>query len=394
MVFVRATIVEEAGWHLARSATIAIRYAAVRRQTAPAPGAPETQVLDYQSTAAVLIPLIATSYALIFAGQAAMRAYNEFDAARANNDFSSLPALHASLAGAKAASTWAAADGAEAARRACGGHGYSALSGLPQLFASYVQNVTWEGDNNVMCLQAARFAVKAELAARAKGGGVRGGLAAAAPVAGPGRAAASVVALLRARASSLLADATDALLAAGGGAATFAGPAWNATTGALVAAARAGAEADLAATLDATVEAAAADGRLPPREAGVMRTVARLFALGHAVDGAGDVVSAGAAAPAFARAARAALAADLAALRPAAVALVDAFSLPDYLLDSALGASDGDVYRRLFAGAAPSPLSATPEGAGWAPVLRDLLAPTRRAAARAARAGKAPAARL
>ena len=39
------------------------------------------------------------------------------------------------------------------ARRACGGHGYSLLSGLPTLFTHYVQNVTWEGDNNVMLLQ-------------------------------------------------------------------------------------------------------------------------------------------------------------------------------------------------------------------------------------------------
>lgn len=45
------------------------------------------------------------------------------------------------------------ADGIEVARRTCGGHGYSALSGLPRLFASYVQNVTWEGDNNVLYLQ-------------------------------------------------------------------------------------------------------------------------------------------------------------------------------------------------------------------------------------------------
>ena len=41
----------------------------------------------------------------------------------------------------------------EAARRACGGHGYSLLSGLPTMFTHYVQNVTWEGDNNVMLLQ-------------------------------------------------------------------------------------------------------------------------------------------------------------------------------------------------------------------------------------------------
>ena len=44
MVFVRATIVEEAGWVLARSATIATRYSAVRRQTAPRPGEQEWQV--------------------------------------------------------------------------------------------------------------------------------------------------------------------------------------------------------------------------------------------------------------------------------------------------------------------------------------------------------------
>ena len=59
MVFVRATIVEEAGWVLARSATIATRYAAVRRQTAPRPGEREWQVLDYQNTAHDLLPLVA-----------------------------------------------------------------------------------------------------------------------------------------------------------------------------------------------------------------------------------------------------------------------------------------------------------------------------------------------
>lgn len=41
----------------------------------------------------------------------------------------------------------------ESCRRACGGHGYSLLSGLPTAFTHYVQNVTWEGDNNVMLLQ-------------------------------------------------------------------------------------------------------------------------------------------------------------------------------------------------------------------------------------------------
>lgn len=54
---------------------------------------------------------------------------------------------------AQALSTWITCDGIEACRRGCGGHGYSLLSGLPTLYASYVQNATWEGDNNVLCLQ-------------------------------------------------------------------------------------------------------------------------------------------------------------------------------------------------------------------------------------------------
>lgn len=38
----------------------------------------------------------------------------------------------------------------------------------------------------------------------------------------------------------------------------------------------------------------------------------------------------------------------LAVIRPQAVALVDGFKLPDYLLNSALGRDDGEVYRALF----------------------------------------------
>ena len=49
----------------------------------------------------------------------------------------------------------------------------------------------------------------------------------------------------------------------------------------------------------------------------------------------------------------------LAALRPDAVALVDAFGIEDYLLNSALGRADGDVYRALLTAARASPLNAT-----------------------------------
>ena len=43
-----------------------MRYAAVRRQTAAHAGDREVQVLDYQNTAADLLPLLAQAYALLF----------------------------------------------------------------------------------------------------------------------------------------------------------------------------------------------------------------------------------------------------------------------------------------------------------------------------------------
>ena len=419
MVFVRATIVEEAGWVLARAATIATRYAAVRRQTASGPGLPEAQVLDYQNVSAALLPLVAGAYALIFQGQAAMAAYRAFEAARDKGDFGGLPDLHGLLAGMKAVSTWMASDGAEAARRACGGHGYSALSGLPAIFLNYVQNVTWEGDNDVMCLQTARYLVKAFF--RAAGGGGpeggapspavaylgpaaraagRGGLAAvgaalAGPAAGGGPAplravpptTAGVVAVLRARAGVAVAAAAAGLVEASGGAAPrFEGPAWSGRAASLIAAARAHCEAALAASFVGGLDAVEAEGVLPPPALAALRRLASLFALGLAAAGAGDLLDAGVVSPGWGAAAREARFAVLASLRPDAVALVDAFGLPDYLLNSAIGAADGDVYRRLREAAGRAPFNATEEGPGWEGVLKPLLAPSERARAREARA--------
>jgi acyl-CoA oxidase len=116
--------------------------------------------MDYQNTSAALLPLVATSYVMHAMGQALWAAYEEYEAQRSQGRFDTLPELHALSSGLKAVVTSATADGIEAARRCCGGHAYSALSGLPTLFASYVQNCTWEGDNNVMLLQTARYVLK------------------------------------------------------------------------------------------------------------------------------------------------------------------------------------------------------------------------------------------
>ncbi|EIE26831.1 acyl-CoA oxidase [Coccomyxa subellipsoidea C-169] len=390
MVYVRATIVEGAGWALARSVTIAVRYAAVRRQTAAHAGELEVQVLDYQNTAADLLPLLASSYALIFMGKAGMAMYSEFEADRDRGNFDKLPELHAVLSGMKAVSTTIASDGMEAARRACGGHGYSLLSGLPTTFTHYVQNVTWEGDNNVMLLQTARYLVKQLLAARAgKAGGVGSAdytnnaeaeLRQRCPVASSRDWLDPAVqsAAFRHRSARLCVAATDLLASASGGQVAFEGQAWNGNTVDLIRLSRAHCFFVLHSTFADSVQRLSDEGTLPAPTIAALSKLVSLFALSTLSREAGDFLEDGYMTGQQVEWARRQYYGVLRALRPDAVGLADAFGLSDYLLNSALGRADGDVYRALLAAAQASPLNETEEGPAWHSVLKPRLTPRAR----------------
>ena len=60
-------------------------------------------------------------------------------------------------------------------------------------------------------------------------------------------------------------------------------------------------------------------------------------------------------------------------LRPDAVALVDSFGFEDYLLNSAIGRHDGDVYSALLEAAKRSKLNQTEEGPAWHDILKPVL---------------------
>lgn len=47
--------------------------------------------------------------------------------------------------------------GIEVCRMACGGHGYSRSSGLPDIYVTFTATCTYEGENTVMMLQTARY---------------------------------------------------------------------------------------------------------------------------------------------------------------------------------------------------------------------------------------------
>ncbi|KAG4930433.1 hypothetical protein JHK84_047414 [Glycine max] len=160
MVNVRQTIVSDASIALSRAVCIATRYSAVRRQFGSKKGGLETQVIDYKTQQARLIPLLASAYAFRFVGEWLKWLYMDVMKRLQTSDFSTLPEAHACTAGLKSFTTSATADGIEECRKLCGGHGYLCSSGLPELFAVYIPSCTYEGDNTVLLLQVARHLIK------------------------------------------------------------------------------------------------------------------------------------------------------------------------------------------------------------------------------------------
>jgi hypothetical protein len=56
-------------------------------------------VLDYGNVSGALLPLLASSYALIFMGHRMVQMYRDFEQSRDKGDFSALPELHALSSG-------------------------------------------------------------------------------------------------------------------------------------------------------------------------------------------------------------------------------------------------------------------------------------------------------
>lgn len=65
--------------------------------------------------------------------------------------------LHALSSAAKPVCTWAARDGIQECREACGGHGFLKLSTLGDLRNDNDPNCTYEGENNVLIQQASNW---------------------------------------------------------------------------------------------------------------------------------------------------------------------------------------------------------------------------------------------
>ncbi|WNG35169.1 acyl-CoA oxidase [Archangium violaceum] len=122
--------------------SIAVKYGDERRQFGPA-GAEEVRLLDYQAHQLRLLRPLATTYALDFALKYLVRRYVE----RTEEDAMQVEALAAGL---KAYASWHTTRTLQVTREACGGQGYLVANRLPSLKADTDVFATFEGDNTVL----------------------------------------------------------------------------------------------------------------------------------------------------------------------------------------------------------------------------------------------------
>jgi acyl-CoA oxidase len=174
MIQIRSRLVSDAYRTLAKACTIAIRYSIVRKQftlktKSHKSNNSEVCILTYPSQQYRLFTLLSSCYALNICGQSMssktkeykqyfMR--NQIDSGETEKLSSILSELHSTSAGLKALATWITLDGIERARKCCGGHGYHRLSGFYTLYNEYLPTCTYEGDNNILCLQVAHYLLK------------------------------------------------------------------------------------------------------------------------------------------------------------------------------------------------------------------------------------------
>lgn len=104
-----------------------------------------------------------------------------------------------------------------------------------------------------------------------------------------------------------------------------------------------------------------------------LQRIAVLFCLSTLEQEASDFLTSGYIVPAQALMIKQHLISVLKSIRPDVVALVDAFGFPDYLLNSALGEGEGDVYEKMAAMAEKEPLNQSAVAEGYQSYIRPLI---------------------
>ncbi|NWU63567.1 ACOX2 oxidase, partial [Pterocles burchelli] len=343
---------------LMKACTIAVRYSVVRRQSKLKPGEEEAKILDYQTQQEKLLPQLAAAYAFHFISDYLQELFDKSYTEIQRKNFNTLPELHAFSSGFKALVTQYCTSAVEICLRACGGHGYSLLSGLPSLYTKILASCIYEGENTILLLQTARFLTKCFSAAHA-GQPVPPSvmyLAAGKPGTCPAR---NKLDFLRpdiyteayqhtaVRLISSTAAKLQDLIQSG----VQEHDAWNQCTVQLAQAAKAHCHYITVKNFAETVEKLETKAGIQK----IMKHLCDLFALHGIFSNSGVFLHDGYISGAQMDMVTASYLDLLAIVRKDAVPLVDAFDFTDKSLNSALGSYDGQVYQRLYEWAQKSP---------------------------------------
>ncbi|KAF9010074.1 hypothetical protein BDQ17DRAFT_998503 [Cyathus striatus] len=163
MVYTRNNLIPSIMFQLAQAVTISIRYSTIREQGSlpfSLSNAPEISIMCFRSQNYRLFLGMARSFAILASSKVCDALYKSFIALYNRGDDRLSGSIHSTTAGVKAYTSQIALESAEDARKCCGGHGYSRLSGLPDIVSNLASIATLEGENYVMFLQTARYLVK------------------------------------------------------------------------------------------------------------------------------------------------------------------------------------------------------------------------------------------
>ncbi|KAL2847372.1 acyl-CoA dehydrogenase/oxidase C-terminal [Aspergillus pseudodeflectus] len=355
LTFMRSKIIQHARLVLARAVTVAVRYTAVRRQFVDRDGpsnGPELPVLDYPTVQIRILPLLATAFALHYTALAMQTIYNSTRKEIEAGNFNSLAYMHSMSSGLKSLCTTLAADGIETCRRALGGHGFGGGSGLIRLNNDYLSKPTVEGDNWMITQQTAAYLVKKM--ARA----VAGGTADASATDEIDVQFGTYLPLIRGASQceyDILAKDKDLVKSFQHRATSLAYNVYQARvvnkkpwTTLMIDFHKLSKAQSQSILVTKFHDALSSNTELPPTTRNILWDVFRLFASYTLDADRYEFFTCGAASREQLDALPARVLELMARIRPHAVPLVDAWKIPDYLLDSALGRYDGCVYEDLF----------------------------------------------
>ena len=395
MMQVRSIIVIGAAKALAMACAVTTRYSAVRKQGFAEDGRTETQVLDYTQQQHRIFPLLAFSYCTFFSGRKlAKELKNMEDKLIGSKPVSKedVSDVHASSSALKSFTTMITADGIEECRKACGGHGFLACSGLPELFTTYLQSPTVEGDNHMLPQQVIRVLLKLVQAVKTNHGvekyarcnsyslvpsleAITSGKQERCSAMNEGDLCdlPALLAAFRHRAARLLVVVANQINEDVTKNGVNPQKAWN---NALVAMAKASKAYSLFLLLRNTMEGIVDEQRtgvIGRAEAEVLGDLVRLFALYWMEKDLGDFIEDGYLRSNQSEWVSPSVLKYLAVIRKNVVALVDAPDFSDFKLKSALGRYDGNVYPHIMKAAKKDPLNAVDPGPAYKPELERLI---------------------